>query len=124
MDAGLTERVGPLAPEISRDHRPGKISEWGSRNYPREVQDRAWESAPVVEGNDPALWRKDEFGAWIHRLDYGNRRSDYGWEILDHLDRSAVMERPLQWQNYTDEVAARTQDRVTAAALHDSWRLL
>ncbi len=32
---------------------------------------------------DPALWRKDDFGNWIHFPDYGDRLSPWGWE-KDH----------------------------------------
>ena len=35
--------------------------------YDREVVERVWGYAQVIPGNDPAVWRKDEFGAWIHR---------------------------------------------------------
>ncbi|MGY8691180.1 MAG: hypothetical protein ACKVHP_26000, partial [Verrucomicrobiales bacterium] len=88
------------------------------------LQDRAWENGEIVSGNDAALWRKDEFGAWIHRLEYGNRRSNYGWEILDPPGNSFGILRPLQWQNYVDQVAAHTQSRMTAAGLHNTRRLL
>ncbi len=101
-----------------------EISSWEPQSHAREICDRAWENGEVVAGNDPVLWRKDEFGAWIHRLDYGNRRSDYGWELLDRGSASGVMARPLQWQNYVDQVAAHTQSRVTAAGLRNTRRLL
>jgi len=39
-----------------------------------------WSKAIVISSNDPALWRKDEFGAWIFRGDYDND-SEYGWVI-------------------------------------------
>lgn len=31
--------------------------------YPREVVEQVWQLAQSVPGNDPAVWRKDEFGA-------------------------------------------------------------
>lgn len=100
-------------------------SEWGPRMEVRELCDRAWENGEIVEGNDPVLWRKDEFGAWIHRLEYGNRRSEFGWEWIDpSKGHSDTLARPLQWQNYVDQVAAHTQSRVTAAGLRNSRRLL
>ena len=100
-------------------------SEWGPRMKVRELCDRAWENGEVVDGNDPVLWRKDEFGAWIHRLEYGNRRSEFGWELIDPARHcSDNLARPLQWQNYVDQVAAHTQSRVTAAGLRNSRRLL
>ena len=99
-------------------------SQWGGVAFSREIQDRAWENGEMVPGNDAALWRKDEFGAWIHRLEFGNRHSDFGWEVLDRSDWPGVVVRPLQWQNYIDQVAAHTQSRVTATGLRNMRRLL
>lgn len=72
--------------------------------YDRSLVDSVWEFAEVVPGNDPGLWRKDESGEWIHRLDYGNRGSEFGWEIFDpgvgrHVQGVFAM-RPMQWQNF------------------------
>ena len=58
-------------------------TEWGFHDYDREVVARAWARAEVIPGNDDELWRKDECGAWIHRLDYGRRSSSFGWEVFD-----------------------------------------
>lgn len=102
-------------------------TDWGFRAYDRDVVDRVWAAAVAVPGNDAALWRKDEFGAWIYRLDYGRRTSSFGWEILDlSLTRGGGFEtlRPLQWQNYLDHLAAETQARVTADGLHNVRKLL
>ena len=129
MDAWLVDprdrgRIGTDQVESDQVESDRAISHWGTHAYPREIQDRVWENGALVSGNDPALWRKDEFGAWIHRLEYGNRRSDYGWEILEPTNDSLIVMRPLQWQNYVDQVAAHTQSRVTAAGLHNTRRLL
>ncbi|MBO6026175.1 MAG: HNH endonuclease [Bacteroidales bacterium] len=43
-----------------------------------------WQKGKVVPGNDPAYWRKDQCGAWMSYRAYGNRQSEYGWEI-DHI---------------------------------------
>lgn len=103
-------------------------TEWGFHDYDREVVARTWARAEVIPGNDDELWRKDECGAWIHRLDYGRRSSSFGWEVFDpSLGRgdggiSAI--RPLQWQNYLDAMAAGTQSRMTADGLRNVRRLL
>lgn len=43
-----------------------------------------WNKARPVEGYNPDSYRKDVCGAWIMREAYGNRDSNYGWEI-DHV---------------------------------------
>src|SRR6188508_1471266 len=58
-------------------------TEWTACAYEREVVDRVWSTAVAVPGNDPALWRKDAYGAWIYRMDYGRRHTEFGWEIYD-----------------------------------------
>ncbi len=70
-----------------------------------------WTKGLVVSGYDSNSWRKDRCGAWMGRQQYGNRNSQYGWEI-DHItpvSRGGGDElsnlRPLQWQNN-----AATQD--------------
>lgn len=64
-----------------------------------------WDRAHRINGVDPDTMRQDYAGAWIRFEDYGNRNSQYGWEI-DHLkplsiggaeDSSNYL--PLQWQN-------------------------
>lgn len=103
-------------------------TDFTSYGYDRETVDFVWRLAQEIPGNDPALWRKDEAGAWIHRLDYGRRHSEFGWEILDPNAGSpggAMLSlRPLQWQNYLDRVFSETQSRVTADGLRNTRRLL
>lgn len=88
----------------------GKVSEPSSTPiasasaYDREVVRGVWEYAETVPGNDPDLWRKDEFGNWIYRLDYGRRGSEFGWEVFDpgvgrHSQGIYAM-RPMQWQSF------------------------
>ncbi len=64
-----------------------------------------WKKGTTVEGNAPADWRKDQCGAWIKRNSYGDRKSDFGWEI-DHIKTQANGGgdelgnlRPLHWKN-------------------------
>jgi hypothetical protein len=97
--------------------------------YDREIVERVWGLAQVVPGNDSAVWRKDEHGAWIHRADYRNRRSEFGWEIADygytHRASSLMSLRPLHWQNYLDfMVASRHNAVVSADGLRNARRLL
>ncbi len=105
-----------LSPESVPDQSEWK--EWeqdsspapGHGGYERELIQSVWEFAEIVAGNDPELWRKDEFGEWIHRFDYGRRTSEFGWEIFDpgigrHAQGVYAM-RPMQWQNYIRQYEA------------------
>jgi hypothetical protein len=97
--------------------------------YDREIVERVWGLAQVVQGNDAAVWRKDEHGAWIHRADYRNRRSEFGWEIADYgyTQRASSLTalRPLHWQNYLDFMVASSRSAVVSAdGLRNARRLL
>lgn len=97
--------------------------------YDREVVERVWQLAQVIPGNDAAVWRKDEFGAWLHRSDYRNRHSEFGWEIADcgyRMRTNGIQAlRPMQWQNHVDFlVAARNQAVVSADGLRNARRLI
>ncbi|MFT5466685.1 MAG: hypothetical protein ACI8UO_001785 [Verrucomicrobiales bacterium] len=98
-------------------------SVFSTDSYPREVLDEAWNLAQPIPGNDEGLWRKDEFGAWMNRLDYGRRGSQFGWEICDlsaaSLGTGPGDLRPMQWQNYLDHVSSETQSHVSADGLHN-----
>jgi hypothetical protein len=80
--------------------------------FSRDVVESVWELAAEVTGMDSALWRQDEFGCWIHRFSYGQRSSQFGWEIFDpgqgrHSQGVYVM-RPMQWSHYlAQEEASR-----------------
>ncbi|MBP7948392.1 MAG: hypothetical protein KA004_01965 [Verrucomicrobiales bacterium] len=107
---------------------PPEETRWDFHAYDRTVVDAVWANAQPVVGNDAALWRKDECGAWIHRLEYGSRSSQFGWEIYDpnlapsQFGLAAL--RPLQWQNYLDKVAFENAFRMTADGLRNVRRLL
>jgi len=51
--------------------------------YDGALIEAVWEEADEVPGVDPALWRQDECGEWMHRYDYGKRQSRFGWRIFD-----------------------------------------
>ncbi len=113
-----------LKPATSDSSAESKETEFSSKSggYDADLVRSVWECAEEVPGNDSELWRKDEFGAWIYRFDYGRRNSEFGWEICDvntggNSDLLAM--RPMQWQNYIDQVAALTQSRVTAHGLRN-----
>jgi hypothetical protein len=99
-----------------------------SQTYPPEMVEQVWQLAQVVPGNDPAVWRKDEFGAWIHRQNYRHRHSEFGWEITDcgfRLRRTGLAAlRPMQWQNQVDYlVSSRQHAAVSADGLRNARQL-
>ena len=61
-----------------------------------------WNKGKIRNGYDPKLWRLDACGALMSRDAYGDRKSQYGWEV-DHISPggSDKLEnlRPLQWKN-------------------------
>ena len=72
-----------------------------------------WEKGETIPTYDSNKWRKDKCGAWMTRSEYGNRDSDYGWEI-DHItpkedggtDKIDNL-RPLQWENNASKSSGR-----------------
>lgn len=62
-------------------------------------------SGRILPCRKPSEWREDAFGSRIRFEDYGDRNSDFGWEV-DHIIRIADGGsnhvnnlRPLQWEN-------------------------
>ena len=92
-----------------------------AEKFSNEVIQAVWEKGQVVHGKDPSKVRKDVCKAWIHRDEYGNRNSDYGWEI-DHITPisnggpdALYNLRPLQWENNASKQNGRLTCPVTAA---------
>jgi len=86
-------------------------------SYSYEIIQKVWEKAKIIPSNDPNEWRKDECEAWIARDEYGNRNSQYGWEI-DHISPggsdSISNLRPLQWGNNVDKSDGRLKCNITS----------
>lgn len=96
--------------------------------FTEQVVQRVWEKGAVVNGYDPQVWRKDQCGAWMGRAQYGNRNSQYGWEI-DHIkpasegggDELSNL-RPLQWQNNASKQDGRLTCAVTSGGTSNGRR--
>ncbi len=79
-----------------------------------------WSKGQIAGSNDPANYRKDECGAWMYFSHYGNRSSQYGWEIdhitsVNHVASDDLNNlRPLQWQNYACKGSGELSCIVTA----------
>ena len=65
---------------------------------------KVWEKGQAIPGQDFDEWRRDDFGNNIRFDDYGNRDSEFGWEI-DHIVTVADGGtddinnlRPLHWR--------------------------
>jgi 5-methylcytosine-specific restriction endonuclease McrA len=73
--------------------------------FDKNTIEAVWRKARAPVPDKAHTWRKDQCGAWIARAQYGNRGSDYGWEI-DHIkpqsqggsDALSNL-RPLHWMN-------------------------
>jgi hypothetical protein len=91
-------------------------------SFSEEKVQQVWEKAATVENNDPKRWRKDQCGAWIDRGAYGNRNSEYGWEV-DHIDPNGGDSldnlRPLQWKNNLARGQGRLNCPVIAEGVHN-----
>lgn len=73
--------------------------------FSEETIQKVWEKGRIVSGNDRDRWRKDQCEAWIGRKEYGDRDSQYGWEIHHIVPESEGGTddpsnlHPLQWKN-------------------------
>jgi len=56
----------------------------------QEIIDRLWDNATEVPDRDTNAWRFDPCGALIQKEQYGNRDSEYGWEV-DHIVSKAFL---------------------------------
>ncbi len=99
-------------------------------------KDDVWEKGRIVDKVDPKVFRQDYAGAWIRYEDYGNRDSQYGWEI-DHikplsLNGPDILDNcfPVQWQNnvnkgddYPRWATAVTADGQNNVELEKYWKI-
>lgn len=87
--------------------------------FSEDVVQKVWEKARAVSTHDPNTWRKDECGAWIRREHYGNRNSEFGWEINragPHASDETSSLRALHWQNNAHTRVGKLRCKVKAEA--------
>jgi hypothetical protein len=92
-----------------------------AKNWTEQDKMNVWKKGAIVPGYDSEKYRKDQCGAWIVYSDYGNRSSQYGWEI-DHISPESnggvdtlSNLRPLQWQNNVDKSDGRLKCNICAS---------
>ena len=71
-------------------------------SFDDEDINKVWNKGREIPGKDPKVTRQDACGTPMKKDDYGDRESDYGWEI-DHKDAKGSDNlsnlQPLQWKN-------------------------
>jgi hypothetical protein len=76
-----------------------------------------WEKGRGMPERDTNEWRKDQCGAWLHREQYNNGNSDYGWKIENVTPGGEdILEnlQPLHFKNTFDIANGQPHCRVTA----------
>lgn len=79
---------------------------------------RAWEACGRIPGCDKAVWRQDLAGRVIRWSDFGDRFSNYGWELLA-CRRGGMLSRrridAVHWRGVVDDDTRHLLDLSRAA---------
>ena len=79
------------------------------KQFASTTVEAVWNKGTSISGYDTKMWRRDKCGHTIKRSDYGNTKSEYGWEV-DHVkplakngsdDLSNL--QPLYWETNRDK---------------------
>ncbi len=95
------------------------------KRYSEETIWQVWSKGITAGGNDPVMWRKDEFGAWMLRGAYENRNSEFGW-VIDFQEPSVGEDvvslsnlRPMHWKNTLRGEDGTPKCSVTSEGVHN-----
>jgi hypothetical protein len=79
------------------------------KQFANTTVEAVWNKGAEISGRDSKLWRRDMCGHIIKRVDYGNTKSEYGWEV-DHKKPVAKQGsddlsnlQPLYWETNRDK---------------------
>ena len=73
--------------------------------FSEELIEKIWDKAARVNGHNPKVHRRDQYGCWIERSAYSNQKNMFGWVIgyIKPLSQGGNNELsnlcPLQWKN-------------------------
>jgi hypothetical protein len=56
-------------------------TEINGNSWSEATKRAVWNKGQVIEGYPSETWRRDKYGKAIKWPEYGNRESDFGWEI-------------------------------------------
>lgn len=76
-----------------------------------------WEKGRGIADRDSSQWRQDQCGAWLHREQYNNSNSEYGWKIVCVVpgsENNIEDLQPFHWNNNFDIANGRPHCQVTA----------
>lgn len=84
--------------------------------FSEEMIQQVWQKGRARNEQPADTWRQDECGAWMHRLQYGDARGDFGWKI-ERIAAGAADDvanlRPFHVANGYDIATGHARCRVT-----------
>ena len=94
--------------------------------YSDDLIEAVWNKAKYMSAeNEKIGFRKDQCDAWIRRNAYGDRKSEFGWEI-DHITpasqggKDTISNlRPLHWGNNASRQDGRLTKYITSEGNHN-----